>query len=79
MDTITGERIFKIQRSLSDAGCDAPLIEKFIELEREHKRKEQYRLLSLHRARLLEELHREQYKIDCLDHIVYTMQKEDKK
>lgn len=79
MDAKPDECIFKIRRNLSDAGCDAPLIEHFLELMQNQKRKEQYRLLSQHRASLLEKLHQDQYKIDCLDHMIYTMRKEDKK
>lgn len=79
MDTSTDDRIFKIRRNLSDAGCDAACIAHFLQLERAQKRKEQYLLLYRHKASLLEELHQAQYKIDCLDHMVYTMQKEDKK
>lgn len=77
MTTLTDDRIFKIRRNLSDAGCDSSLIEKFLCLEQDQNRKEQYRLLSRYKASLLEELHQEQYKIDCLDHMVYTMEKED--
>ncbi len=79
MDAKPDECIFKIRRNLSDAGCDASLIEHFIELMQDQKCKEQYRLLSQHRASLLEKLHQDQYKIDCLDHMIYTMRKEDKK
>ncbi len=79
MEAKTDECIFKIRRNQSDAGCDAPLIEHFLELMQNQKRKEQYRLLSQHRASLLEKLHQDQYKIDCLDHMIYTMRKEDKK
>ena len=79
METPGDSRIFKIQRILSAAGGDVPFIERFLALERQHDRREQYRLLSLHRAALLDGLHQEQYKIDCLDHMVYTMQKEDQK
>ena len=71
METLTDNQIFKIRRNLSDAGCGVPLIEKFLLLE-------QYRLLSQHRLSLLEALHQDQYKIDCLDYLVYAMEKEDK-
>lgn len=72
------DRIFKIKRNLSDAGCDAVQIAQFLELESKQKREAQYRLLNRHKACLLSKLHQDQYKIDCLDHMVYTMQKEDK-
>lgn len=78
MREFSEERIFKIRRNLSDAGCDAVLIEKFLELDKTKKRKEQYLLLSRYKATLLENLHNDQYKIDCLDHMVYMMEKEDK-
>ena len=55
-----------------------PLIEKFLLLEQNHRREEQYRLLSQHRLSLLEALHQDQYKIDCLDYLVYAMEKEEK-
>lgn len=78
MNRITDDRVFKIQRNLSDAGCDDHLIEQFLVLEQKQKRKEQYLLLDRYRVKLLSELHQKQYKIDCLDYMVYTMQKEDK-
>ena len=49
METLTDDQIFKIRRNLSDAGCGVPLIEKFLLLEQNHRREEQYRLLSQHR------------------------------
>ena len=79
MESFMDEHIFKIRRNLLDAGCDASFIEQFLALELGQKRKEQYQMLSRHKTILLEELHREQYKIDCLDHMVYFMQKEDEK
>lgn len=36
-------------------------------------------MLKEHKMRLLEKLHESQYKIDCLDHMIYTMKQEDKK
>ena len=66
---ITEDRLFRIRRNLRDAGCGEELIERFISLESRRLRAEQYRLL--------DSLHREQYKIDCLDHMVYTMHRED--
>ena len=35
MEEITRERIFKIRRNLTDAGCEAAFIEEFLELEKE--------------------------------------------
>lgn len=77
MRSMTDDRAYRIRRNLTDAGCDTIMIEQFLELERRQRREEQYRLLSRYKAELLEALHRDAYKIDCLDHMVYTMQKED--
>ena len=62
---------------LSDAGCSASQIVQFLELEEQRKRQEQYQMLSRQRALLLKELHQDQFRIDCLDYMVFTMQKED--
>ena len=79
MAEISEECKFKIQRNLADAGCDAPLIAQFLALEQKRQRAAQYRLLFCHRTVLLEQLHQEQYKIDCLDHMIYIMQTEDRR
>ena len=76
MAAITDDRIFRVRRNLSDAGCDGSFIEKFLLLEQRGQKKEQLRLLAQHWLALLEDLHRDQYRIDCLDYLVYTMEKE---
>ena len=76
MAAISDDRIFRVRRNLSDAGCDGSFIEKFLLLEQRGQKKEQLRLLAQHRLALLEDLHRDQYRIDCLDYLVYTMEKE---
>lgn len=77
MKDISEEQAFRIRRNLKDAGCGMPVVTQFLDLEQRHCRREQYRLLSCQKAALLQKLHRIQYKIDCLDHLVYTMQQED--
>ncbi len=77
MEAMDEDRIFRIRRNLSDAGCSASQIVQFLELEEQRKRQEQYQMLSRQRALLLKELHQDQFRIDCLDYMVFTMQKED--
>lgn len=77
MTSVTADQRFKIQRILSDAGCDTSLIERFLELEAEGKKNEQYRILSRHRMEILKSLHLEQNRIDCLDHMMYAMKEKD--
>lgn len=64
-----------IIQNMKDAGCGQKMIAAFVETLREDKADEGMRLLAAHRRMLLEELHREQKKIDCLDYLVYQMQK----
>ena len=71
------EQAFRLRRNLRDAGCGKETVERFLELEQRQCRWEQYRMLSCHKAALLQKLHRIQYKIDCLDHLVYTMQQQE--
>ena len=77
MEAMDEDRMFRIRRNLSDAGCSASQIVQFLGLEEQRKRQEQYQMLSRQRALLLKELHQDQFRIDCLDYMVFTMQKED--
>lgn len=66
----------KLLRNLKDAGCDEGMIEKFLQLQKEGRRQEQFRLLSMHKASLLDRVHVSQQMVDCLDFLVYSMKKE---
>ena len=66
----------RLLRNLKDAGCDEAMIQKYLQLQKEGKRQEQFRLLSLHRASLLDQVHVSQNRIDCLDYLIYTMKHE---
>lgn len=66
----------RLLRNLKDAGCDETTIQKFIQLHKEGRQQEKYRLLAKHRASLLEQVHVRQQMVDCLDYLVYTMKKE---
>ena len=60
-------------RNLKDAGCKEADIQRFLQLGKEGKQREQLRLLTMHRATLLDQLHVSQRQIDCLDYLVYQM------
>lgn len=62
-------------QNLKDAGCDLQTVKQFISLLEEGKVKEQLKLLSEHRSYLLERVHREEKQIECLDYLVYQLQK----
>lgn len=63
----------RLLRNLKDAGCDEATIQKYLQLQQEGKRQEQLRLLALYRASLLDRLHVDQNRIDCLDYLLYNM------
>lgn len=66
----------RILRNLKDAGCDETTIQTYMRLQKEGRQQEQYRLLSIHRASLLDRVHVSQQMVDCLDYLVYAMKKE---
>lgn len=67
-----------IIQNLKDAGCDSDTITAFIENIRSGKLNDGLKVLAAHRRSLLDDLHKEQKQIDCLDYLVYTMQKRSK-
>lgn len=63
----------RVTQNLVDAGCGEDIICKFFELEAEGRRAEQLCLLACHRKELLDEAHRANRCIDCLDYLTYKM------
>lgn len=63
-------------RNLEDAGCDETLIREFMQCNKEKDSSRQARLLKTHRRNLLSRLHACQSQIDCLDYLLYQIQKE---
>ena len=62
-----------LTRNLKDAGFAETDIQLFLKLGQEGKQREQLRLLAMHRATLLDQIHVSQRQIDCLDYLVYQM------
>lgn len=62
-----------LTQNLQDAGCDSKMIEQFLNGLHQGKSTETARLLRQHRSTLLDTIHREQKKIDCLDYLIYRM------
>lgn len=65
-------------QNLKDAGCDCKIIEAFVEDFRQNKIAEGLKLLAIQRRSLLENLHKKQKQIDCLDYLVYQLEKVQK-
>ena len=64
-----------LRNNLRDAGCGARTVERFLALEEAGAREEQFLLLSSRRRRILERIHRAERQIDCLDYLVYQLEK----
>ena len=61
-----------IIQNLRDAGCDEGTVEQFLHSQR----CQQLKLLAVHRKKLLDRVHLEQRRIDCLDYLVWQLQKQ---
>ena len=64
-----------LRDNLEDAGCGPEVTARFLALEQSGQYREQLKLLSDHRRQLLDSLHREGRRIDCLDYLVYQLEK----
>lgn len=69
------DRKESLLQNLKDAGCGKKTMESFMELDETGDKKEQVRLLEAHRKHLLDNMHEEQKKIDCLDYLLYQMKR----
>lgn len=65
-----------IVQNLKDAGCTDDFVARFLQMMKRGSTAEQLRLLSSQRSLLLEQLHIEQKKLDCLDFLRYSLQKQ---
>ncbi|MCI8623636.1 MAG: hypothetical protein HFG26_08245 [Provencibacterium sp.] len=63
-------------QNLKDAGCDDAAIATLLKYLENGRDQEILRLLKKHRRVLLNGLHREQRRIDCLDYLVFMLQKQ---
>ncbi len=65
-------------QNLKDAGCDDGTIVAFITDLKEKRIADGLKLLAVHRRSLLEEIHKDQKQIDCLDYLVYNIENNKK-
>lgn len=66
----------EILQNLKDAGCDDATIQAFLEDLRHGKPSQGSQLLQRHRCSLLEDLHTNQKRIDCLDYLLFVLRKQ---
>ena len=68
-----------LRENLKDAGCDPDMISRCEVLVQSEKQGELMQVLSLHRRALLDAVHENERRIDCLDYLVYQLEKQSKK
>ena len=64
--------------TLKDAGCDQDMICRCEALAQGEKKAKLMRALSLHRQTLLDAVHKNERRIDCLDYLIYQIEKQDR-
>lgn len=64
-----------IYQNLLDAGCSQQSIKQYMELVHEKNILEMLKQLSKHRKQLLDQIHVHQKEIDCLEYLVYSLEK----
>lgn len=62
-----------LARNLEDAGCDPQTIRQFGRLLGAGRVEEGLALLETHRRRLLDSVHQQEKRIDCLDYLIYQI------
>ena len=65
-----------IMQNLEDAGCSHKVVEEFFSCCGEKKTQEQLKVLSCQRKKLLDDVHKCEKQIGCLDYLVYKLQKD---
>lgn len=68
-----------LTRNLKDAGCDEVMIDQIINDLNNGKLSDCMCVLNKHRYDLLDDLHRLQINIDCLDYLIYMLQKTEER
>lgn len=69
---------YTVLQNLKDAGCTDEMAEEFMALLDHDNEEQQIQFLSGHRKHLLEKLHKDERQIDCLDYLLYQIQKRNK-
>lgn len=67
-----------VTQNLKDAGCSEALIQQFWTLIAAGERSACLSLLSRHRQCLLDGCHEAQRRIDCLDYLIYQMERDQR-
>lgn len=67
-----------IIQNLKDAGCEDKQIEEIIVLFRKGKKDKICEILEKHRCNVLNNVHKKEKQIDCIDYFIYQMERGEK-
>lgn len=68
-----------LRQNLLDAGCGADTVRRCMDLAERRERGELLRVLARHRQALLNAVHEGEKRIDCLDYLVYQIERQENK
>ena len=66
-----------LRQNLLDAGCGSDTVQRCMDLVKKRENTELLRLLSRHRRELLDMVHQSEKRIDCLDYLIYQIEKQN--
>lgn len=72
---VFSDRYGIVFQNLIDAGCDEAAAEQCAKMILDGGTEQAFRILEKHRSRLLDEVHTNQKRIDCLDYLIYKIEK----
>ena len=64
-----------LRQNLLDAGCGSDTVQRCMALAQTKNTPELMRILAQHRRALLDTIHQSEKRIDCLDYLVYKLEK----
>lgn len=70
--------IEKLRTNLADAGCSEPETDCIIRMYESGSRKDALQMMKRSRCRLMEQLHESGRKVDCMDFLIRSTEKEMK-
>ena len=65
-----------LKENLIDAGCTPEIVQQCMSLAQQQENDALLRVLSRHRKSLLDTVHQNEKRIDCLDYLIYRLEKQ---
>ena len=67
-----------LRQNLLDAGCGSDMVQMCMALAQKENMTELIHILTQHRRTLLDTVHQNEKRIDCLDYLVYRLEKQSR-